>query len=938
MPTDPAKTAAQPISSPPVSDVRRCYVREQYSALVRNNRLRASELVRLRDEASNFGYRPLLSVLLPVFNPEREWLERGLDSVVGQVYPGWELCVCSSGSTEKRVKEILDRYEHLDERIKVTHLEGETSISGSLNAALSLARGEFVGFLGQGDELASDALFEVVKLLQEHPEADLIYSDVDEVDDKGNRSNPFFKPGWSPDLLLSANYISQLSIYRGSLLEEIGGFKKDFDGCQDYDLVLRATERTSEVRNIPKVLYHRRAGVGSPASSGGDKGQVRDRTRQALSEALKRRGLEGSVEDGHLPGRFRARLKIQGEPKVSIIIPTRDNVSFLKRCIESVERLTTYRNYELLIIDNNSRDRATVEYLASLPHRVIPFREAFNYSRINNFAVSQAEGEYILLLNDDTEVISGGWLEAMLEHAQRSEVGAVGAKLVYPDGRIQHAGVVLGAGSPWEPGVATHSYQFYSSDSPGYAGTLTATTNYSAVTAACMLFRKSLFNELGGLEEENLSVQFNDVDLCLRMRELGYYIVYTPYAELYHHESVSRGHFSGYRTENLYMRERWSEVIDKDPYYNPNFSRGHGDFNLRADLLRPKVLRQEAEQTQGAPVSWLKNPWEHQRYMEAQYRTVRSSPRTTIVPRRLADATTKASRQRRDESPELAENGTAEPRLLKPVRTEQLIWMFGSARTGSTWLSWMMAELENQERWHEPFVGLLFGGFIYERLKDAEDLLNNPAFIMGEPYREVWLRSIRNFVLEGAAARYPELREDQYLVIKEPNGSVGAPLLSEATPDSRLIFLIRDSRDVVASRLDSFREGSWARQNRDYSTAEKLNAHTQRLAEDYLRMVSKVQEAYDGHPGKKAFVRYEDLRYDTINVLKTMYDALEVEVDEAQLEAAVVKHSWARIPDEEKGKDKFFRKAQTGSWREDLSPEQVKIIEDTTGSLLSRYY
>ena len=253
-------------------------------------------------------------------------------------------------------------------------------------------------------------------------------------------------------------------------------------------------------------------------------------------------------------------------------------------------------------------------------------------------------------------------------------------------------------------------------------------------------------------------------------------------------------------------------------------------------------------------------------------------------------------------------------------------------------MSWMMAELENQERWHEPFVGLLFGGFIYERLKEADDLLNSPTFIMGEPYREAWLKSIRNFVLEGAAARYPELREDQYLVIKEPNGSVGAPLLSEATPDSRLIFLIRDSRDVVASRLDSFREGSWARQNRDYSTAEKLNAHTQRLAEDYVRMVSKVQEAYDGHPGKKAFVRYEDLRYDTINVLKTMYDALEVEVDEAQLEAAVAKHSWARIPDEKKGKDKFFRKAQTGSWREDLSPEQIKIIEDTTGALLSRYY
>ncbi len=253
-------------------------------------------------------------------------------------------------------------------------------------------------------------------------------------------------------------------------------------------------------------------------------------------------------------------------------------------------------------------------------------------------------------------------------------------------------------------------------------------------------------------------------------------------------------------------------------------------------------------------------------------------------------------------------------------------------------MSWMMAELENQERWHEPYVGMLFGSFIYERLKDNKKLLTNPTFIMGEPYREVWLRSIRNFVLEGAAARYPELREDQYLVVKEPNGSIGAPLLLEATPDSRLIFLIRDSRDVIASRLDAFREGSWTGQDRDYSTTEKLNAQTKHLAEDYLRVVSKVQEAYEVHPGKKVIVRYEDLRYDTVKALKAMYDALQVEADQAQLEAAAVKHSWARVPEEKKGKERFFRRAQPGGWREDLSPEQIEIIEDVTGPLLSKYY
>jgi len=913
-------------------------VKEQYPTLVQNNCLRASDLVRLRDEASNFGYRPLVSLLLRAFNLERDWLERGLESVLSQVYPGWELCICGSGSIERDAREILDYYKHLDERLRVTYLEGNATTSGLLNAAFSLARGEFVGLLEGGDELAPDALFEVVKLLQEHPEADLIYSDVDEIDEKGNRSNPYFKPGWSPDLLLSANYISHLSTYRRSLLEEIGGFREGFDGCHDYDLVLRATEQTDEIYHVPKVLYHRRVISGHSTFPDGDKSQVRNRTRRALFGALERRGLEGSVEDGYLPEYFRVKLKIKDKPKVSIIIPTRDNVSFLKRCIESVERLTTYRNYELLIVDNNSRDRETVEYLASIPHRVIPFRGEFNYSRINNFAVSQAEGEYILLLNDDIEVISGEWLEAMLEHAQRPEVGAVGAKLLYPDNRIQHAGVIVGVGHPWEPSVATHSYQYYYSGSPGYAGTLMTTINYSAVTAACILLRKSLFDELGGLDEENLSIQFNDVDLCLRMREQGYYIVYTPYAELYHHESASRGQGSGFHAEHLYMRERWGEMMDRDPYYNSHFSRAHGDFNLRADLLRPKVLRQVTDQTQEAPVSWYKNPLRYRRYRISRFRTARSSPRTTIIPR-LAKGIAKASRQRQDELPEVVSSGAMESGARKPLpRAEQLIWMFGHSRTGSTWLSWMMAELKNQERWHEPYVGMLFGHFVYERLKDNDKLLNNPAFIMGEPYREVWLRSIRNFVLEGAAARYPKLREDQYLVVKEPNGSIGAPLLLEATPGSRLIFLIRDSRDVIASRLDAFREGSWTGQDRDYSTTEKLNAQTKHLAEDYLKVVSNVQDAYEAHPGKKAFVRYEDLRYDTIGTLKAMYAALEVEADEVQLEAAVMKHSWAGVPDSEKGKDKFFRKAQPGGWRDDLSSEQIRLIEDITGPILSKYY
>jgi len=264
--------------------------------------------------------------------------------------------------------------------------------------------------------------------------------------------------------------------------------------------------------------------------------------------------------------------------------------------------------------------------------------------------------------------------------------------------------------------------------------------------------------------------------------------------------------------------------------------------------------------------------------------------------------------------------------------------MFGSPRTGSTWLSRMMAELEGQSRWHEPYVGLLFGSFVYERLGENTKLLNSPAFIMGEPYRRVWLDSIKSFVLEGAEARYPRLKPSEHLVIKEPNGSVGAPLLLEATPESRLIFLLRDPRDVVASRLDAFKKGSWSAQARDLDDEEKLNAFTGRLAGEYEKVVSQVRDAYERHPGPKTLVRYEDLRADTLGTLKVMYNSLGIAVDERGLQAAVAKHAWEQVPEGDKGPGKFYRKAQPGSWQEDLSPKQARIIEQATGEILSRFY
>jgi hypothetical protein len=337
------------------------------------------------------------------------------------------------------------------------------------------------------------------------------------------------------------------------------------------------------------------------------------------------------------------------------------------------------------------------------------------------------------------------------------------------------------------------------------------------------------------------------------------------------------------------------------------------------------------------------------RYMEAQRNASRSSHRTTLV-RASQDSPLEIPRTaeaRLDEGSRADERSPAattkagvcagRTRNAGDLREERLIWMFGSPRTGSTWLSWMMAEFDNQERWHEPYVGLLFGSFLYERLQNSR-LLSNASFIMGEPHKRVWLDSIRNFVFEGARARYPNLRDDQYLVVKEPNGSVGAPLLLEATPKSRLIFLIRDPRDVIASRLDAFSKDGWSAQDRDLTSAEKRNAFTKELAEDYFNVVSQVQRAYETHPGEKVLVRYEDLRADTVGTLKRMYDGLKITVDANALKATVAKHAWEQVPEDKKGQGKFYRRAKPGSWEEDLSPEQIRIVEDATGAVLLQFY
>jgi O-antigen biosynthesis protein len=529
-----------------------------------------------------FNYRPVISIVMPVYNPPEQFLRKAIESVINQYYPLWQLSICDDHSSANFVRQLLEEYSSKDDRINVVFSDKNSGIVAASNLALRQATGEFIGLLDHDDELTPDALYEVVRTLQE-VEADLLYSDEDKLDQEGKRCDAFFKPAWSPDLLMSCNYISHFGVYRREVVEGVGGFREGMDGSQDYDLVLRVTERTGKIVHIPKVLYHWRKLPTSAAASGEAKPRAYDAAKRALNEALTRRGIEGEVADVMAHGFYKIRRAIVNPGKVTIIIPTRDGLELLRRCVDSIDANTDYKNYEIIIIDNGSEDEATLKYLGRTPHRVIRDDGPFNFSRLNNLAASEADGEYLLLLNNDVEVISSEWLRAMVEQAQRPEVGAVGAKLLYPNDQIQHAGTVLGIG-----GVASHSHKFvHGFKDNGYFNFPNVIRNYSAVTAACMMIRRELYNEMGGLNEYDLAIGFNDVDFCLRLRKRGYLIVYTPYALLYHHESATRGSAVN-EQEISYMLTKWHDEITNDPYYNPNLSLLNESFQV--DFAKPESL------------------------------------------------------------------------------------------------------------------------------------------------------------------------------------------------------------------------------------------------------------------------------------------------------------------------------------------------------------
>ncbi len=547
----------------------------------------AAALRRQRRYARHLAYRPLMSVITPVYNPPPAVLQAAIDSVRNQTYDHWELCLVDGASPNPEIGEILRDYAAQDPRIRVQFLDRNLGIAGNTNAALAMANGEFAALLDHDDELAPHALWEIALLLNEHPSADMIYSDEDKLDEQGLRHQAFFKPDWSPDLFRSMMYTCHLGVYRTRLLQEIGGFREGFDGAQDYDLVLRFTERCAHILHIPKVLYHWRMLPGSASVSIDNKSYAVAAQIRSVSEHCERIGWDCSVAPDLEPrlvgGVIRVQHHVRNQPRVGIIIPTRDHCDVLQQCIESIRERTTYQNYEIVVVDNDSVQEATKAYLASLNQftniRVLPWSGAFNYAAIHNSIAAQLQSDLLLFLNNDTTVISPDWLEEMAGHAMRPDVGAVGARLLYPNRTLQHGGIILGIG-----GVASHSHLRLPADEFGYFGRARAIQNFSAVTGACMMTRREVFLRMGGFDKRNLPVTFNDVDYCLRLREQEMLIVWTPYAELIHYESQSRGRelSAQFQAEEAYMRERWEGILQHDPYYNVNLTLAREDYSLAA--------------------------------------------------------------------------------------------------------------------------------------------------------------------------------------------------------------------------------------------------------------------------------------------------------------------------------------------------------------------
>lgn len=540
----------------------------------------------IKKEIEHFSSKPLISIIMPVYNVDPKWLDLAIKSIENQWYDNWELCICDDKSTNTDTVHYLQQLKN--NKIKIKFSEQNGNISVASNEALKMASGTYIALMDNDDEITVDALYEVVKAINEN-KAEFIYSDEDKLNMDGSFCEPHFKPDYSPDMFLSQNYLSHLGVIKKELIDTVGGFTVGLEGAQDYDLYLKVLENTDKISHIPKVLYHWRKIAGSTAVEFHDKSYAQDAGRDALQNALIRRSIDGNAFNSPYPGIYKVEYDIKNNPLVSIIIPFKDMPKLLQVCIDSIIEKTSYKNFEIIGISNNSEEEATfkeIQRCEKLDKRVkfYEYNVPFNYSLINNFAVNTyAKGEHIILLNNDIEILCENWIEELLMHSQREEVGCVGAKLYYPNDTIQHGGVIMGLG-----GVACHAHKEFPKNHPGYFRRLQSIQNFSAVTAACLMVKRSIFDELDGLNEKDLKIAFNDVDFCLRARKKGYLNIFTPYCEAYHYESISRGlednpeKMARFQKEIDFMQDRHKEILENgDPYYNPNLTLNKEDFGLR---------------------------------------------------------------------------------------------------------------------------------------------------------------------------------------------------------------------------------------------------------------------------------------------------------------------------------------------------------------------
>ncbi len=560
---------------------------ERYKMWIQNNEPTLEKIEKQKEET--FKINPKFSIVIPMYNTPVIYFKELIESFIAQTYTNWELCLADGSSNQNKE---LEEFINKDDRIKYKFLNENKGIAGNTNAALEMATGDYIALVDHDDLVPPFCLYELTKAINENPEVEFIYTDEDKISgDNNKRYDPHFKPDFSIDTLRSNNYITHLSVFKKELMGKIEGFRDKYDGAQDYDIILRATENTNKILHIPKVLYHWRVHQNSTAMLSDAKPYAYEAGIRAIEDHLKRQNLKAKVtHGGDMHGVYQVEYEVEGNPKVSILIPNKDSVKLLKNCINSILNLTTYKNYEIIIIENNSEKEETFAYYKELEKiekvKIINYPEkGFNYSKIINYGVKNCDGEYVVQLNSDTKLLTPNWLEKFIGFASREDIGAVGARLYYKDKSIQHAGIAIGI-----CGLAANLFLNTPKGVHAYFGRECTTRNVSAVTGACLFSKRSIYEEVGYMDEENFAVSYNDVDFCLKIRSQGYLVVYNPYIEFIHYESKTRGYENTpekkkrFEKESNNFKNKWQKILQaQDSYYNVNFSKDRADCSIKAE-------------------------------------------------------------------------------------------------------------------------------------------------------------------------------------------------------------------------------------------------------------------------------------------------------------------------------------------------------------------